>query len=767
VSALVFPVPRDALGAPPKLANAEPAELGEIVVSADRQNEVDIQKSPLAISVVDTQSLTREGAQGFNDYLTGLPSVALQQSSPGQNQFVIRGMVTNAFNHTNLQDRALVSVYLDDTPISLQGNTPDLKIFDLQRIEVVRGPQGTLYGAGAMAGNIRFVTVKPSTSKFEASGEATVADTAHGGADYSVRGVFNLPLSETLALRINAYRGGDSGYIDNIGLNETDANSDNQTQARAVLRWKPVDELVVDLSHTFARLRSNGDPTLWRTVLADTTPLGPAIGTGPFETNNTNIPEHYNDDFNLTNLTMAYSFEPADLISSTSYVHRNFERITSGQYLVGRRGLGLNTVPYDSIMSSNNIQNTLRDFSQELRLQSRNAEHFSWITGLFFEHDTRTQVQDIPTVGFDQNAYGGFYFDNGFTSTSPQVGAPHPDDPFYGNQDIRERQIAVFGEATYEFLPGLKLTGGARYFHWHQDFDLYFAGLLGAAFNPAGFPSSPLVRGGVAGSESGTNPRAALSYQVTDRMLVFTEAAKGFRFGGVNQPIPQTCGVQSPDTFGSDSAWTYQVGEKSSFFDDRTTLNLTAFLTNWSDVQTSKLISQCSYFFIVNDGHIRTKGVELESRSRLTDQLLFTINASYTDAESNGPIPNLGVLDGAKAPLVPRYEGSASVDYAVPVGVATIDLHADFQFRDGFYESWVVDPTTAFDPSFTRLDLAANYVSGGPWEAGVYIRNVADRPEIYSVGSRQRRSPPSYPNFQTEEIGPGRIVGIRFHYSFR
>jgi outer membrane receptor protein involved in Fe transport len=386
---------------------------------------------------------------------------------------------------------------------------------------------------------------------------------------------------------------------------------------------------------------------------------------------------------------------------------------------------------------------------------------------VFFEHATRTQVQDVPTVGYDANAFGGFYFAQGFTSTSPAVGAPHADDPFYGDQDIREHQLAVFGEVTYEVLPGLKLTAGARHFNWHQDFDLYFAGLLGAAYNAQGLPAAPLVKSGVSGSESGTNPRAAISYQVTDKVLLFTEAAKGFRFGGVNQPIPQTCGVQSPDTFGSDSAWTYQIGEKSSLFNNRTTLNLTAFLTNWSDVQTSKIIRECSYFFMVNDGHIRSKGVELESRSRLSDRLLFTINASYTDAKANGPIPNLGVLDGARAPLVPRYEGSAALDYTVPVfGRGRVDLHADWQFRDGFYESWVVDPTTAFDPSFTRLDLAASYLSDGPWEAGIYVRNVADRPEIYGVGTRQRRSPPLYPNFQTEQIGPGRIVGVRFRYHF-
>lgn len=745
---------------PPASASApeKVTVLEQVTVTADRQNVLDVQKAPIAISVVDTEALSRQGAQGYSDYLETLPSVVLRENGRGQNQFVIRGMSTGGFNHTDLQDRSLVSVYLDDTPISLQGNTPDLKIYDLERVEVIRGPQGTLYGASAMAGNIRFITVKPDTSGFYGSAETTLTTTKEGGTGYSVRGMANMSLGERTALRVNAYKGENPGYIDNIGLNKRDANSDATMQVRAALRLMPNEALTVDLSHTMARLRTDGEPTMWRE-------FGSPV---PFESNNTNVPEAYKDDFNLSNLTVSYDFEPLSLISSTSYVDRDFSRYSSGQYLIGKRNLGLDTVPYDSIVSRNNIDNTLQDFSQEIRLQSGGENRLRWVVGAFYERTKRTQLQDVPTDGWDQNAYEGAYYANGLVSTSPEIGAPHADTAFYGIQNIRDRQVAVFGEATLRLRPGLDLTLGARYFDWNQDYDLYFGGLLGAEFGSEGLPVGPLRRDGVAGKESGVNPRAALSYQANDNLLLFAEAGKGFRFGGVNQPIPATCGLQAPEIFGSDSAWTYQVGAKSTLFKDRLNLNLTGFLTRWSDVQTRQVIEQCSFFFLVNDGSIRNRGLELESWARLTDRLQLGLNASYTDATADGPIPNLGAKDGARAPGVPRFQGSATFDYTLPVSAddqfGQFNFRATYQYRGGFINDWIITPLTTTSLSNARLDLAVNYSSARPWQVGVFVQNLLDEQELYSVSGERRRR--GQPGFQQQNIGPGRTTGVRFQYQF-
>jgi outer membrane receptor protein involved in Fe transport len=739
--------------------------LEEVMVTADRQNAVEIQKAPIAISVVNTEELSRQGAQGYGDYVEATPSVFLQESGPGQNQFVIRGMSISNFNHTTLHDRSLVSVYLDDTPISLQGNTPDLKIFDLERVEIIRGPQGTLYGASAMAGNIRFISKKPQFDRVAATAETTVSQSEDGGTDYSVRGMANLPVSDTVALRINAYQADNSGYIDNVGLNKKDANGNRSTQARAVLRFQPSDQLTVDASHTFARLRSDGSPEVRRFV---------DDPSGRFDTNNTNLAEAYNDDFNLTNVTASYDFGAAELISSSSYIDRDFDRLTSGQYLVGRRGLGFDTIPWDQIDSRNDIQNKLTTFTQEVRLQSRGDGRLKWITGAYFERTRRAQLQDIPTANYDALAFGGLLPSLGLSSSD--LGTPHDDDPFFGDTDIEERQWAVFGEATYTLLPKLDVTLGARYFEHKQDFDLYFAGILGIDFDTFG-PLS--VRETL--EDDDINPRLRVAYQATDDLMFFAEAAQGFRLGGTNQPLPVSCGESGPLTFDSDRVWTYQLGGKSSWLDDRLIVNLTAYLNDWEDVQTNRVLDQCSYLYTTNGGKIRGDGLELESKAQLTQQLLFSLNASYNRTEANGDLrfpsqfaggPDIIIaLDGQRAPGTPEYSGSAALDYAIPVfSAATISLHASYQMREGFYAGWdtrAFNPT-AVEPDFLpldrRLDLALNYLSGGAWEAGLFVRNATDEEEILSEGSSRRRAP--NPDYETRTIGRGRTVGVRFRYDF-
>lgn len=739
--------------------------LEEIMVTADRQNAVEIQKAPIAITVVDTENLARQGAQGYSDYVEATPSVFLQEAGPGQNQFVIRGMSISNFNHTTLHDRSLVSVYLDDTPISLQGNTPDLKIFDLERVEIIRGPQGTLYGASAMAGNIRFISKKPQFDRTAATAETTVSQSEAGGTDYSVRGMANLPMLDSLAVRLNAYQADNSGYIDNVGLNKKDANGDRTTQARALLRFQPTQDLTIDASHTFARLRTDGPPEVRRFV------------TNPpqrFDTNNTNLAEAYNDDFNLSNVTASYDFGGAQLVSSTSYINRDFDRITSGQYLVGRRGLGFDTVPWDQIDSRNNIQNSLQTFTQEVRLQSSGERRLKWITGAYYERTHRRQIQDIPTVGYDQIAFGGLLPSLGLSSSD--LGTPHDDDPFYGDTDIKERQWAVFGEATYTLFPKLDITAGARYFEHHQDFDLYFAGILGIDFDTF----APLVVN-ESMEDSDINPRFRISYQATDDLMFFVEAAQGFRLGGTNQPLPVSCGESGPLTFDSDRVWTYQLGEKSSWLDNRLVVNLTAYLNHWEDVQTSRVLDECSYLYTTNGGKIRGHGFELESKARLTDQLLLTLSASYNRTEADGDLrfvsqfegePDIIIaLDGQRAPGTPEYSGSASLDYSIPVfSAGTIALNAAYQLREGFFSGW---DTRAFVPGALepdqlplnrRLDLAANYISGGAWEAGVFVRNATNEEEILTDGYSRRRAP--NPDFETRTIGRGRTVGVRFRYDF-
>jgi iron complex outermembrane recepter protein len=700
--------------------SAQPLALEEVVVTAERQGAQSVQNAPIAVSVINTESLERQGGSSFHDYLGSLPSVALDETGPGQNKFNIRGLSTDSFNQTDTQDRTLVSVYLDDTPISIQGNTPDLSVLDLERVEVVRGPQGTLYGAGAMAGNIRMVTVKPNLNTFSGSVDSTLTNTSGGTVGYSTRGVGNIPLIDNeLALRASVYHVQESGYIDNLGTGEDHANGDRKTQARAALRFEPNSQLTLDGSFTYADLRTGG--------LNDTLS---ALGFNY----SSNIPESYHDNLKISNVTLNYDLGGANLTSSTSFIERQFGLLYSWQYALHRYVYkSLTDAQTQSIIAPDDIGNKLQDFDEEVKINSTGKGPFHWIAGLYFQHEARDYLQDIVNPGLDAVEGPGY--------SAQELGAPTPDDAYHGTQNVSEKNRAVFGELKYELLPRLTATVGLRYFNWTQDFNLYQAGLLGAIYPAHGSPV-PLTSQGNA-HETGTNPRYNLAYAVNDTMTVFAEAAKGFRYGGVNYPLPNTCTDfgQSPTTFQPDHLWSYQVGEKSQFFDSRMTINATAFLIDWSNVQTRKIDTSCSYFYIVSGGKVRSQGVELETSTKVTHALTLSINASYTDATADGPLPNIGALDGQRSPYTPEIIASAGLNYALQLGNNQLEFATNWRYRSDEHTDFnPTTPATFILPSSSQANASITYVAAS-YEVGLFGRNIFNEKEILDEGTNYNKLP--------------------------
>ena len=269
-----------------------------------------LQKVPIAVSVVNIDQITKSGQGNLSDLAKFTPSLSITEGAPGYQKFNMRGLSTGGYASSDTSDRSLVAVYLDDTPISVQGQTPDLKVYDLERVEILRGPQGTLFGAGSMAGTIRFVTAKPSSSKTFGSIEAGVATTEHGAASYNVRGMLNLPIvADTLAVRANFYVGRDGGFIDNIGLrNKQNANSNRTYQGRVAVRWTPSPDVTIDGSVTYERSIANGLNTAFS-------------GLAPY-TILTNGPEGTDDRFRLYQLGGQFNVGFADLIVTGAYTDR-------------------------------------------------------------------------------------------------------------------------------------------------------------------------------------------------------------------------------------------------------------------------------------------------------------------------------------------------------------------------------------------------------------------------------------------------------------
>lgn len=707
-------------------------KLEEVLVTATRTGAQNVQNIPMAVSVVSTEELDRQGVASLSDLQSMLPSLAIQEVAAGQNKFAIRGIVDPGnIDPTNLEDQSLVSVYLDETPISLQGATPDLRVYDLERLEVIRGPQGTLYGAGSMAGTIRFITKKPDARAWSAGLESMGSTTAHGNGNYDVRGTLNAPIVDSaLAGTLTAYKGQDSGWIDNIGYGKRDANSVDTEQARGALRLQS-GPLTIDASLIYSYLRTGGSNAAYSD-----------LGNG-HDQYSTLTPENSNDRLLLYNLTAAADLDALVLTSSTSYFDRSFTVGQSFQQAAAAFVFGFLTP------SSDVINNHLYDFTQEIRLNSKGSGPFKWITGVFYEASRRHYLQNDYTPGLD--AFLGI--------PSTALNAPVADDLFYGDERLRQRQLALFGEGTYTVADKLDLTAGARYFDYNQTYGLFFGGIAGSLG-----PGQPLVQQG-SGTESGVNPRAVATYHLSPDQIVFLEAARGFRYGGVNQPVPASfCGAAlaqqgltgAPLTFGPDKLWSYSLGEKSTLAGGRAVVNATAFFIDWRDLQTNDQLN-CGYYFTQNAGKVTSKGLELESTVRVNEHLTLGVNASYTDATAAQAIPNLSAVQGDRVPYFPPLIAGGMVSYRLSLAAGqSLVTELNAQYRGSTYSNFSPDSRVSI-PSSTVLNAAITYVHGA-WELGLFGRNLTD---AHIVTSADRNNFGVFQPGDTLFYARPRTVGIR------
>lgn len=773
-------------------------QLEEVVVTANRGAGEALQNVPMAITAVNVQQLDRAGQGSFSDLAKLTPSLSVTEGAPGFQKFDMRGLSTGGYRTSDTSDRSLVAVYLDDTPISVQGQTPDLKVYDLDRVEILRGPQGTLYGASSMAGTIRFVTAKPNLNSQFGTLEATGSTTEHGSGSYSLRGTANVPLIQgVLAARGAVYQAEDGGYIDNIGLrNKSDANVARTTQARLALRWTPTEKLTVDASATLEQSRAYG--------------LNQALsGLGTY-TVSTNSPEGTRDRMQLYSVNVDYDVGFADLISTTSYTSRRIGFNASPEpqiayFFQDYTGLPVSPNSYPLFKAPPSysqdiarlipaehyeIKNRIHDWMEEVRLVSKDGGPVRWTAGVFYEHQTRHLRQDIPVPGFDTLSYENYFYGpfntpNGLYNSKTVDAAFNENDIFSGLQDQTEHQLAVYADATWHATPKLDLTAGIRYFDFAEKYYLFEAGVYGVVNHV------PLTLNAKQKS-SGVNPRVNVSYHLNDDVMVYAEAAKGFRYGGANQPVPLgTTGIAgqctrdlgaygysaAPLTFGPDHLWNYSVGEKAKLAGGRMTLNADVYYVDWQDVQT-RLQLNCSYFFTDNKGSITSKGVEVESTIRLTDELTFAGSASYNDATANGNIPTVGAFDGDRSPYFPKWIASAALFYDRPVGPGTLHLQGSYSYRGS--EQTTFDPyattiaggvltrtgpssTFAIIPASRDLSAAASFAVGR-YEIGVFGTNLTDGVKVTNIGRATY-----YKLYQAGDritVARPRTIGVRLKMNF-
>jgi len=710
-------------------------QLENVVVTATKRKE-DVAKVPLSVTVISGDALEDQHINNIADLTRAVPNLSFsggaQGGGSGLSNIELRGISSQAGSST-------VGVYLDDVSMSTRNlyslGSAEPKFFDIDHVEVLRGPQGTLYGASSMGGTIKFVSNQPNLKNTESSFSAEIASTDHGGISSSASGVYNTPLVPgVLALRLGVQVGKVGGYIDQVSQQDPTKviakhiNSENDTVLRAALKWSPNGQLSVTPSVFYQNVKSDG---------LDVSHLTDFSGNDlPRNQTDQLLREPGTDKLVVPSLTIAFDTGTADLTSVTSYFKRDFTRIQDGQAanseffgccLIGSLPAGLADA-VNKLPSAVYLDNHVRQISQELRLASKPFDGKSnplvWLGGIYFSN-LKTKVTDNEPVFGINAAFGRYGVSTGDSSV---LSGAYPNDlpndnAYFSERRYTEKQSAVFGEATYNFDPALRLTAGARYLSatetLDRDGDFYFAnGPQHSSFT---------------GKYHKVTPKVAVSWDINSTNTVFASATEGFRLGGANRAIPYSlCGDElsntyhlsaPPGTFDSDSLWSYEIGNKSKFFDNRVSINASAFWVKWKNIQQDIQLA-CTFDFEGNFGRATSKGLELEARARVTPNLTIGIFGGVTHATFDEAVPAINVNAGAQLQGVPKWNGAITGDYRFYTG-DSVNAFVRGAAR------WVGSSRGSFDPanpdfsrpSYKTLDasIGANYDS---WEVSLFAKNL-------------------------------------------
>ncbi len=580
-------------------------QIEEVIVTAQKRTER-LQEVPAAITVLGADQIDRLGIRGLNDLITAVPSLQLLELGPGEAEVSMRGLVTGyGLSPT-------VSFYVDETPLDLRADlragtsTPNL--FDIDRVEVLRGPQGTLYGSSSLGGAIKVVTKQPDPSGFAITASGGASQVDGGGTGYSLKSAINVPLSDNLAARLVAIREDVGGFVDRVLPTDyyeaqphdpvvaKNINGYETTEFRASVQWTPDGGWRIRPGFTYIKSASDGRDSY-------ETNRGPYLQAGL-------VGERFQNITRIASLVIEKDLGFASILSSTSWLEKQSDSYNdysgfAAQLSLAYAGTALPLYPLVSLDPVN-----YKQISQEIRLVSAKSDRFNWIVGAYY-NDTDQRVGQY----MQDDAYANFLY--GVFDVSP-VGS------VYGyDQHNSDRQKALFTEGDLTMATRWHLIAGARYYDLKQTFRSVSTGILAG-------PDQPLTRSGA----SGVNPKASIKYDATPAAMFYATAAAGFRAGGPNPSLVGPCTLTSvyQTAYGDDKVWNYEVGAKLAPAGSRATLNLAAFQINWHDIQQSVIDPGCGSLFTANVGEARSRGAEAELTWRPLSGLLLSGGGSYVDA---------------------------------------------------------------------------------------------------------------------------------------
>ena len=746
-----------ALGGPSGLAadtsapGAQPAggddQLGEIIVSAQRREEK-LDKVPISVTAFSQKTMDDFHVENFQDLATIVPGLVVSTPLAGQqdnSDVAIRGIFSGGNAPTT-------QFYIDETPVAVRtlpaagpSGSPHPLIFDLDRVEVLRGPQGTLFGSSAMGGAIRYITPQPSLEGTSGYAKADMGYTDRGGPNYEVGAAYGAPVvTGTAGVRVSAWFQSNSGFIDKEDpfsgeILKRNANTSDSYVIRPAFTWAPTENLTITPA-LFMQEFSQRDPgTYWLNYL-------------PYQESGAHVSgaigEPMVDSLRVSSLAIKYNFAGMSLQSDTSYLDRKEHAIDD--FTHGTEDIFAGT-PFvtglpNSYVNYFNDQTYTHAWQQELRLSSQDpAARVSWVGGLYYRRAVQGVQQTLPgsldpltqaIAGENTLQYTG---NQNYVQPNGEV------DNAYTAFDTTDISEAVFGELTVNIIGGLKSNLGVRIEHsvvehQHQISAGPTNGLTYANQNLADEVGNPVT------------PRVGFTYQYTDDDMVYINAAKGYRAGGGNGataignplcgPSLHALGLSVvPNSFSSDSLWSYELGAKDSLFNHHLAIQASVFYINWSNIQTQVNLPSCAEGFTANRGKAVSQGFDLQIASIVAEGLKVGANVGYTDAfypnaafgaPANGVTPLLNAA-GDKLQYVLPWTASANVEYSRDVGALWSDtrsyLRLDYRWLSAANalnpNSADYDPMTGpyQNPSYSELNIRLGILHQG-LDLSAYVNNA-------------------------------------------
>lgn len=714
----------------PVLSGDGKPTLTEIVVTAQKKSER-LQDVPVPVTAVDPDALAQVGQNRVQDFFETVPSLNVDAGDSGQQSLSIRGISTGGGTNPT------VAVTIDDVPYGSStilglGNLlfPDIDPSDLARIEILRGPQGTLYGASSIGGLINFVTQDPSTTELSGRAQVLGSDVEHGEFGYGVRGAVNIALTDTIALRASAFTRRDPGYVDNVTTGGKDVNQVDVSGWRLSALWKPADNFSLKLSALQQTTTGDG------TSAVDTNSTLQTPVYGDLQQTRLAGAENYSARAGFYTATLKARFADMSLVSITGYNTSDYSQITDATSSLGSlaqagmAGSGFNGFGVSGASEGNRF-NTYK-FSQEVRLSSTGGHFFDWLVGAFYTHEASPADQDYIA----NNASTG-------TPVGVMINFAEP-------SSLQE--YAGFGDLTVHFTDRFDVQFGGRESRNSQTYNEVDSGLLVPVY---GEGPSPYVQ------PTEHTDGNAFTYLVTPQfkfspdLMVYARFASGYRVGGLNVEA-QLLGV--PSAYAPDKTSNYELGIKGDFLDRRLTVDASAYYIDWRHIQIYLENPKNGAAYYQNGGTAKSEGLELTVRAKPTRGLTLAAVAAVDDADltQNLPSTNDAVgFSGDRLPFSSRFSGSLSADQDIAIsGRWTGFLGGTLSYvgdREGPFAVNFSEPRFRY-PGYAKADFRVG-VRDSAWTANFFVNNACNRRGIVGGGISFAQQPYSVFYIQPLTVG--------------